>query len=110
VENSMYQELIVRLDGLKTDVSELKTDVSELKTDVSELKTDVSELKTDVSELKTSVIRIEKKLDNVTEQTAGLLEFRTETLGRLNELQDNQISVSAILGQHEMQIRSLQRR
>jgi hypothetical protein len=34
VEKSMYQELIVRLDGLKTDVSELKTDVSELKTDV----------------------------------------------------------------------------
>jgi enoyl reductase-like protein len=89
VEKAMYQELIVRLNGLKAGVSELKADVPELKT---------------------RVIRIEKKQDTVSEQTAGLLEFRTETLNRLHELQDNQISVSAILGQHEMQIRSLQRR
>ena len=40
--------------------------------------------------------RIEKKLDNVVEQTADLTEFRTATLSRLDDIKDNLSNVEVI--------------
>ena len=98
------------IKGIKTDVSELKTDVSELKRDVSELKTDVAILKTRMGKLESSVDQIRIRQDIIFEQTAGLLEFRTEVRAILLEIQDSQLATSHILGEHEISIRNLRRR
>ena len=96
--------------GLKTDVAELKTDVAELKTDVAELKTDVAELKSRMGNLESSVEQIITRQEVIFEQTAGLLEFRTETKAILLDIQDSQLATSHILGEHEITIRGLRRR
>ena len=95
---------------LKTDVSELKADVSILKTDVAGLKADVAILKTDVAELKTDVAALKTRSDAIIEQTAGLMEFRTETNLAVTDIRDSMRSVTQLLGEHEVQIRNLQRR
>ena len=41
-------------------------------------------------------IRIEKKLDNVVEQTADLTEFRNTALNRLDDITDNLNKVESI--------------
>ncbi|TCX51103.1 hypothetical protein C1I38_11115 [Dehalobacter sp. 12DCB1] len=54
--------------------------------------------------------KVEHKLDVVVEQTAGLMEFRTETNHKLDKISDDQKSIIQVLGEHEISIRSLQRR
>lgn len=98
------------MSELKTDVSGLKTDVSELKTDVSGLKTDVSGIKSDVACLKSVVARIDHKLNIVVEQTAGLLEFKTETTKKIDRLFSDNTSLKQAIGEHDIAIRSMQRR
>lgn len=103
-------ELRTDVSELKTDVTTLKTDVSGLKTGLSELKTDVSELKTDVSTLKTDFARMDNKLNAVVEQTAGLVEFKTETTKKIDQLISDNITLQQVFGEHEIAIRSMQRR
>lgn len=98
------------IKGIKTDVAGLKTDVAELKTEVAELKTEVTGLKTRMGTLENAVEQIKVRQEVIIEQTAGLMEFRTETKANLEELQENQISITHILGEHEVDIRGLRRR
>lgn len=114
---SEMKEILDRLIEMGQDIKDIKTDVTELKTDVAELKTDVTELKTDVTELKIGIGNLEITVDQIRvrqdvifEQTAGLLEFRTETKGILLDIQDSQLATSHILGEHEITIRNLRRR
>lgn len=123
-EKELLELLVRKVSGIETDIAVIKTDVAVLKTDVSGLKTDVSGLKTDVTGLKTemkeiktelkdvkdTVNRIEKRQNGIFEQTAGLLEFRTEVVATLREINENQKSISGVLGEHEIQIRNLRRR
>lgn len=62
------------------------------------------------NELKAIVNRIEKKQNSIFEQTAGLLEFRTETLASLEEIKENNESLMDMYGEHEVQIRNLKKR
>ncbi len=95
---------------IKTDVAELKSDVAELKSDVAELKSDVAELKIRVGNIEVSVEQIKTRQEAIFEQTAGFIEFRTETKATLRDIQDNQLAISAILGEHEINLRGLRRR
>lgn len=105
------------IKGIKADVTEIKADVTELKVDVAGLKADVTELKINVAELQTrmgnlesSVEQIKTRQEIIFEQTAGLLEFRTETKATLLDIQESQLATSDILGEHEISIRGLRRR
>ena len=42
-----------------------------------------------IEHINNNLSRIEKKLDNVVEQTANLTEFRTATLDKLEDITDN---------------------
>jgi chromosome segregation ATPase len=64
----------------------------------------------ELKELRADVNRIDKKLDDVYEQTAGLMEFRSEVTNRLDSISRDQKSIMGVLGEHEIAIRSLQRR
>ncbi|MBS4022442.1 MAG: hypothetical protein KGZ79_08475 [Dethiobacter sp.] len=103
MEERMFQELMGRFEQIQDSLRQIQEDMLEVRVDVSELKTDVSGLNGKVS-------RIEEKQDMIFAETAGLLEFRTETLLQLQDLQINHKSISALLGEHDIQIRSLQRR
>ncbi|MHB8125407.1 MAG: hypothetical protein ACYDEJ_07140 [Desulfitobacteriaceae bacterium] len=101
------------MDNLRIIIAKLDTislDIKELKTDVADLKTDVTGLKTDVANLNNRVDRIDKRQDAIFEQTASLLEFRKFTEEMLTDIRNDQMSVSQILGEHEIYIRSLRRR
>ncbi|HHZ20078.1 MAG TPA: hypothetical protein GX391_06180 [Firmicutes bacterium] len=80
------------------------------KADMSGLKGDVSELKSDVTGLKSDVARIDYKLNVVVEQTAGLLEFKTEMIKKTEQLVQDNVAIKQILGEHEIAIRAMQRR
>ena len=94
---------------LKSDVSTLKSDVSILKSDVSTLKSDVFTLKNDVTTIKIDMAKSNRKLDAVFEQTAELLEFRTDITQKLNKIMADHISLQQIVGEHEVAIRSIRR-
>lgn len=91
-------------------LTEMGQDIKSIKTDVAELKTDVAELKTRMGNLESTVEQIDSRQEVIFEQTAGLLEFRTETKAILLDIQDSQLSTSDILGEHEISIRGLRRR
>ena len=114
---SEMKQILDRLTEMGLDIKDIKTDVAGLKTDVAGLKTDIAGLKTDVADLKTSVGNLERSVEQIQtrqeiifEQTAGLIEFRTETKTILLEIQDSQLATSDILGEHEISIRNLRRR
>lgn len=95
---------------LKGDVATLKSDVSTLKDDVSTLKSDVATLKSDVAALKADVRRLEGRMDAVYEQTAELLEFKTEMTEKIDTIINDNKSLQEIIGEHEIAIRSLRRK
>ena len=107
---SEMKQILDRLTEMGLDIKDIKTDVAGLKTDVAGLKTDVAEIKTRVGNLESSVEQIKTRQEIIFEQTAGLLEFRTETMAILLEIQDSQLATSDILGEHEISIRKLRRR
>ena len=94
------------MDNLQLIVEKLDA----ISSGIQELKTDVAQLKTDVANLTSRVDRMEKRQEAIFEQTAGLLEFRQATEEMLKDIRDDQLSMSHILGEHEVHIRSLQRR
>ncbi len=98
------------VSGLKTDVSGLKTNVTELKTNVIELKQDVSGLKADISALKEDSQELKRRISSIEEQTGGLLEWRYLVDKTLNEIKEERISFFELLGEHDIQIRSLRRK
>jgi|SRR5680860_67736 len=100
---SEMKEILYRLTEMGQDIKGIKTDVAELKTDVAELKSRMGNLESSVEQIKT-------RQEVIFEQTAGLLEFRTETKAILLEIQDSQLATSDILGEHEISIRGLRRR
>lgn len=100
---SEMKEILYRLTEMGQDIKGIKTDVAELKTDVAELKTRMGNLESSVEQIKT-------RQEVIFEQTAGLLEFRTETKAILLDIQDSQLATSDILGEHEISIRRLRRR
>jgi hypothetical protein len=97
------KEILYRLTEMGQDIKGIKTDVAELKTDVAELKTRMGNLESSAEQIKT-------RQEVIFEQTAGLLEFRTETKAILLDIQDSQLATSDILGEHEISIRNLRRR
>lgn len=84
--------------------------LTEMGIDIKDIKTDVAGLKTSVGNLERYVEQIKTRQEIIFEQTAGLLEFRTETKAILLEIQDSQLAMSDILGEHEISIRGLRRR
>jgi len=100
---SEMKEILYRL-------TEMGQDIKGIKTDVAGLKTDVAELKTRMGNVETSLGQIQTRQEVIFEQTAGLLEFRTETKAILLDIQDSQLATSHILGEHEISIRNLRRR
>ena len=118
MENATFQQVVLeKLDALtegqkrlETDVSDLKTDVSDLKTDVSDLKVDVRDLKTQINDMDTRLGNVEKIVEHIQVQTAGLLVFRTATQEAITEIVDTQDVMCSILGEHEVQIRRILKR
>lgn len=92
------------------DLQVILDKLQEMASDIKDIKTDVAELKTDVAELKTRLDRVEKRQEAIFEQTAGLMEFRQTTEKILGQILEQQVSLVHIVGEHEVYIRTLQRR
>lgn len=93
-----------------SEMKEILYRLTEMGQDIKGIKTDVAELKTRMGYLEGSVEQIKTRQEVIFEQTAGLLEFRTETKTILLDIQDSQLATSDILGEHEISIRGLRRR
>ena len=93
-----------------SEMKQILDRLTEMGIDIKDIKTDVAGLKTSVGNLERSVEQIKTRQEIIFEQTAGLLEFRTETKAILLEIQDSQLAMSDILGEHEISIRGLRRR
>ncbi len=92
----ILEQILNRLTSMDENISSLKSDVSTLKSDVSTLTSDMT--------------KFNRKLDAVFEQTAGLLEFRTDIIDKLKKIIDDNVSLQGIIGEHEIAIRSIRRR
>ena len=97
-------------DELRSDVTELRSDVTGLKQGQDELRADVTGLKQGQDELRADVTGLKQLTQAIFEQTADLLEFRTETIEKLDSMLASQKSLSEMYGTHALEIRDLKRR
>ncbi len=104
------QRIETELGGLKTEVGSLKSEVGNLNIEVGSLKSEVGSLKELVSGVDARVGRLEVAVGHIQAETAGLLEFRSETKEALNKLAETQAIIAGIVGEHEVKIRSLNKR
>lgn len=87
-DRQLLELLVEKVTGIETEVKDIKTELSDVKTDVSILKI---------------------KQDAIMEQTAGLLEFRSQMLADIQAIKETEKSLVQIVGEHEVYIRNLQR-
>lgn len=106
-----------RLESLEQGQSKFEQSQSKLEQQVSKLGEGQSKLDQRVSELGEGQIRleqgqqrIEKRLNVIFEQTAGLAEFRTETLQRLDNIDAKFDILSAEMGKQKIDIELLKKR
>ena len=106
----VMEQILTRLTSMDENIGLLKNDVATLKSDVATLKNDVATLKSDVAIIKTDIHRLEGRMDAVYEQTAELLEFKTEMTEKVDTIINDNKSLQEIIGEHEIAIRSLRRK
>ena len=103
MESDKFQELVLKhfnelaegLNKLQSEVGGFKTDMGGVKTDIGGLRADMGEVKTDIGGLKIDMWEVTRKIDGIMEQTAGLLEYRTESLERMQTVEN---SVDLLIG------------
>lgn len=95
---------------MKQEIEEIKDEQRKMKQEIMEIKVEQKQMKQDIIEIKEEQKQIKKKIDIVFDQNADFLEFRTDVLNKLDEINENQKSIFEILGEHEVAIRNLRRR
>ena len=95
------------MDG---DIIEIKSEITGMKGEISGIKDDISGMKSEIKDFKQSQARMQSKLDLVSEQTAGLIQFRTEVISRFDSVTEIHKSLLEMYGEHEAEIRALRRR
>ena len=98
------------LNEILSEIKNLRQGQDELRSDVTELRSDVTGLKQGQDELRADVTGLKQLTQAIFEQTADLLEFRTETIEKLDSMLASQKSLSEMYGTHALEIRDLKRR
>lgn len=109
-DRDLLELLVQKVTGLDKKLTEHDYRFTGIEKTLTEYNNRFSGIETEIKDIKTTLTRIETRQNAIFEQTAGLSEFRTEMLSSVKEIHDNQKSLSEIIGEHEMHIRSLRRR
>lgn len=107
--NSEITGIKGEITGMKSEINGMKSEITGIKSEITGMKSDIMGMKGEIKELKQSQAGFQTKLDLVSEQTAGLIEFRTEVLSRLDSTLEIQKSLLEMYGAHEAEIRALRR-
>lgn len=103
----LLKEVLKRLETIegnmatKQDLAEVK---AEVKADIADVKLELTAVKADVADVKMEVANLSRKLGSVVEQTAGLLEFRTETIDKIDIIQEDMSYLASKAAQSNSQI------
>lgn len=79
-------------------------------TELQSLNSRVGNLESRIDNLEAGQAELNRKFDSVIEQTADLLEFRTETLKRLDNIENGLRFVASELGTQKLDIELLKKR
>ncbi|PKM83757.1 MAG: hypothetical protein CVU88_01345 [Firmicutes bacterium HGW-Firmicutes-13] len=104
------QTLNVRVEKIEQQVGGMGQKFSGLEEKFSGLDQKFSGLDQKFSGLEEKVDRMEVRLNSVFEQTAGLLEFKTETSQKLEDLIEKMACIYELLGEHDIAIKRLRRK
>ncbi|HPT90127.1 MAG TPA: hypothetical protein PK033_07180, partial [Acetivibrio sp.] len=77
------------ISGIKGEMNTIKTEISGMKDEMSTMKTEISTMKNDIGTIKTDISELKHKVDAISEQTAILTEFRTETMQRFQLIESS---------------------
>ena len=103
----LIAQKVSKMDG---DMMEIKGEITGINSEITGMKSEITGIKAEIKEVKQSQARMQSKLDLVSEQTAGLIEFRTEVVSRFDSVIEIQKSLMEMYGEHEAEIRALRRR
>lgn len=111
-------ELIARkvskMDGdimeIKGEIVGMKNEITGINSEIAGTKNEITGIKAEIKEVKQLQASMQSKLDLVSEQTAGLIEFRTEVVSSFNSVIEIQKSLMEMYGEHEAELRALRRR
>jgi hypothetical protein len=108
-DREILELLLHKVTNIETDVAVIKSDVVMLKDDVSIIQADVVILQSDVNVIKSDYKNLAQKVDIILAHKAGLTELQEVTTNRLNQLEEDQISIKEIIGEQAVSIRTIKR-
>ncbi|MDD2481832.1 MAG: hypothetical protein PHF82_06865 [Lutispora sp.] len=111
------EKILNLLENMKTDITTMKTDITTMKTDITTMQTSINDLKEGQDKSNARLDRMEVELAEVKsiaikthDKTAQLVEFSNETDNKLERIIEENKSVHGLLGEHEIKIRTMQKR
>ncbi|MBU5442843.1 hypothetical protein [Paenibacillus sp. MSJ-34] len=124
MSDQILNQILEELGGIKTELGGVKEDIKGIKAELGGVKEDIKGIKAELEEVKaeqrktnerldrleTKVDRQEVTINAIFEQTANLIEFRSEATSKLETIIEDQKSIHEILGEHEVSIRTLRRK
>ncbi|KNZ68300.1 hypothetical protein Tfer_3167 [Thermincola ferriacetica] len=96
--------ILAKVEGLEEGQTRLEASMAPLEERQAMLEEGQAKLFVGFKDLGERLDRVEKKLDAVVEQTAGLLEFRTETEKKLGEISGDIRILAGELGRQNLEI------
>lgn len=118
MSNEEFQRVVLEeLRGIKSDINGLKEGQKSLEEGQKRLEAGQGKLEVRMEKLEARMENLEerqgkfeRKLNAVYEQTAQLIEFRSEVNSKLDNIIEDNKSIHEILGEHEVSIRTLRRK
>lgn len=97
MNNEEFQMLVLEaLGGIKDEISGIKDDMVTMKDEIGGIKEEIVSLK--------------KSVDVLMDQTTCLTEFKSKTESKLSYLEEREISIAEMVGEHEIEIRTLKKK
>lgn len=84
----VLEQILMELKDIKNGQITMQNEINEIKTKINEIKAEVSEMKTEINEIKTEINEIKLDGKATREQTAELIEFRTEIKQDMSDVKD----------------------
>lgn len=109
-DRDLLEVLLQKITAIEEDVKAVKTGNEQIGKRLDSLEGRFDTLEGRFDSLEEKFDSLERKVNVIQEQTATLTEFQTEVNKKLDSIMENNLSITQVLGEHEIAIRTIRRR
>ncbi|MDD4834062.1 MAG: hypothetical protein PHC44_04940 [Lutispora sp.] len=104
------EKILNLLENMQTDITTMKTDITIMKTSINDLKEGQDKSNARLDRMEVELAEVKSIAIKTHDKTAQLVEFSNETDNKLERIIEENKSVHGLLGEHEIKIRTMQKR